>query len=82
MVVVVPSFTERDQGDQKIVATVIFGMETSSPEYVRQRVDYKCSVIDEDRTYQEAPHQHLSGGSVHSGIDDPQQSSQRQHEEG
>ena len=82
MMIVVPSFAEGDQRDQKIVATVIFGGITSPAETMRQRIDQECSVVDEDCADKEAPYRHLSCGSIHTRSDNPQQSSESQHEDG
>src|SRR5215470_17067982 len=80
MMIVVPSFPERDQSDQKIVAAAIFCGESPPPENMRQRVNDKCSVIDEHRTDQEAPDQHLNGRGIQGGSDHLKHSSESQHE--
>ena len=65
--VVVPSFSEGDQGDQQTIATIIFGGETPAAKNMRQRVDDERPVIDEHRADEEAPDQHLESGGTYPG---------------
>ena len=64
MMIVMPPFPERDQGDQKVVAGIVLRRKTPAADNVSQRVDEKRAVVDQHRAHEEPPHQHLRGSGV------------------
>jgi len=57
--IVVPSFSERNHGDKKIVAAIIVGGEAAFTENVRERIDREGAVIEHHGADEERPDQHL-----------------------
>ena len=59
MVIVVPSFTHRDQRKQKVVTAVVAGVIPLRSVHVRQGIDRASAVNQCDGRNEEAPDQHL-----------------------
>jgi hypothetical protein len=59
VVVVMPSFSEGDQGEQPVVSTFVGGLESLFPNQVGEGVNTEGSVIEENRRDKKAPHKHL-----------------------
>lgn len=62
MMVVVPSFTERDYCDEEIISAIIYGCETASAEDMREGINRESAVIEEHRADKKSPDQHLPPG--------------------
>ena len=58
-VVVVPAFTQRQQGQPEVIPAVVGGVITAATPAMRQGVDSECSVVKHHRGYKESPHEHL-----------------------
>jgi hypothetical protein len=55
MVIVVPAFAERNQGQEKIILAGIGGLVAARAEQMAQRIDREGAVPTEDRAEKEAP---------------------------
>ena len=67
MVVVVPTFAKRDQGEPRVVAAVIGSVETAGAEAMRKRIDGDGGVEQDHGRDKEPPGYELSAGSPSPG---------------
>ena len=71
VVVVVPAFAEREEGEQEAVAAVVAGREALAAEDVREGVD-GAGAVEEDDGADEAPDDELSAGGAEAGMRVPE----------
>src|SRR3984957_125471 len=64
MVVVVPALAERDHREREAVAAVVVGLVAAPAEDVRQRIDRKGAVREDDSRNKKSPDEHLRAGRV------------------
>ena len=65
MMIVVPTFSQRDQRHEQIIPTVVLSREASLSKNVRERIDRERAVVEHNRADEKGPNQHLK--SVRSG---------------
>ena len=61
VMIVMPSFTERDECEKKAVSAVVGRFESSLAPHVRERVDDERSVVQQGRADAESPDKKLRG---------------------
>ncbi len=59
MVVVMPTFSEGDEGKNEAVPAIVIGIKTSAPEHMRKRIDYAGRVEQNYCADKESPDQKL-----------------------
>src|SRR5260221_8060084 len=62
MVIVVPSFAQRDHRECEAVAAVVVGLVATAAEDVRERIDGKGAVREHDGRNKKTPDEHLRAG--------------------
>ena len=59
MVIVVPSLSEGNQGEQPVIAAVVSGWKTSLTDQVSKRIDAEGTVVQQRCADEESPREHL-----------------------
>src|ERR1700689_1393176 len=67
VMIVVPSFAERDHREREAVAAVVVGLVAAAAEDVRQRINGEGAVREHHGRNEKAPDEHLAAGRMQAG---------------